>query len=77
MDRSIFQNARFQPSPDQADQARITDSMFDKPEHPIVIEAPKEVLRIRLQYPPRHAASNHLVEGCQGTMGTEPRSAAK
>jgi hypothetical protein len=29
MDRSVFQDARFQPAPDQADQARITDSMLD------------------------------------------------
>jgi hypothetical protein len=41
MNRSIFQDARFQPTPDQADQARIADSMFDKSEHPIVIEAPE------------------------------------
>lgn len=41
-------NARFQPAPDHADQARITDSMFDKSENPIVIEAPKEVIQIRL-----------------------------
>jgi len=42
------ENARFQPAPDQADQARITASMFDKSENPIVIEAPKEVIQIRL-----------------------------
>jgi len=46
MNLSIFQDARFQPTPDQADQARIADSMFDKSEDPIVIEAPKEVLQI-------------------------------
>jgi hypothetical protein len=34
MNRSIFQDARFQPTPDQADQARIAYSMFDKPEEP-------------------------------------------
>ena len=45
MNRSIFQDARFQPTPDQADQARIADSMFDKSEHPIVIEAHEEVLK--------------------------------
>src|SRR5215470_5553331 len=76
MDFSVFQNARLQPSPDQIYQARITDSMFDKPEHPIVIEAPKEVLQVRLQHPPDLAASNDLIKGCQGMMGTEPRSAA-
>jgi hypothetical protein len=36
MDLSIFQDTCFQPAPDQADQARITDSMFDKPKQPIV-----------------------------------------
>src|SRR5215510_8074414 len=77
MDCPIFQDARLQPTPDQIDQAWITDSVFDKPEHPIVIEAPKEVLQIRLQHPPNLAASNDLVEGCQGMMGTEPRPAAK
>src|ERR1035437_7478396 len=46
MDHSIFQDARFQPTPDQVDQARIADSMFDKSEDPIVIEAPKEVLLV-------------------------------
>jgi hypothetical protein len=43
MNHSIFQHARFQPAPDQADQARITDSMFDKPEDPIMIETPELV----------------------------------
>jgi len=33
---SIFQNACFQPSPDQADQARITDSVFNKSEQPFM-----------------------------------------
>jgi hypothetical protein len=41
MNRSIFQDARFQPPPDQADQARIAYSMFDKPEDPIMIETPE------------------------------------
>jgi hypothetical protein len=72
----IFQNARFQPAPDQIDYARITAPVFDKPEHPFVIEAPEEVLQIRLQHPPDHAASNGLIEGCQGTMGTAARSTA-
>src|SRR5690348_17334917 len=77
MDCSVFQDARLQPSPDQIDQARITDSMFDKPEHPLVIEAPKEVLQVRLQHPPDFAASDDLVKGCQSMMGAEPRPAAK
>jgi hypothetical protein len=33
---SIFQDACFQPSPDQADQARITDSVFNKSEQPFM-----------------------------------------
>jgi hypothetical protein len=41
MNRSIFQDARFQPPPDQADQARIAYPMFDKPEDPIMIETPE------------------------------------
>lgn len=47
MNLSIFQDARFQPTPDQADQARVTDSMFDKSEDPIVIETPKNFSRSR------------------------------
>src|SRR5262245_22485166 len=77
VDCSIFQNACFQPAPDQIDHARITDSVFDKLEHPFVIEAPEEVLQIRLQHPLDLAASNDLIEGCQGTMSPEPRSAAE
>jgi hypothetical protein len=44
MNLSIFHNARFQPAPDQADQARISNSMFNKPEQPLVIETPEEPL---------------------------------
>src|SRR5690348_9845468 len=77
MDRSVLQDACLQPTPDQIDQARIADSMFDKPEHPIVIEAPNEVLQIRLQHPAGHATGNDLIECCQSMMGTEPWSAAK
>src|SRR6202007_3419744 len=77
MDRSVLQDPRFQPAPDQADQTRITDSMLDKPENPIVIETPKEVLQIRLQHPARQAAGDDLVEGRQGMMSAEPWSAAE
>src|SRR5215510_7337049 len=77
IDYSIFQDACLQPAPDQIDQAPITDSVFDKPEHPFMIEAPEEVLQIRLQHPPDLAASNDLMEGCQSTMGPEPWSAAE
>src|ERR1700751_3223286 len=41
MDLSIFQDTRLQPAPDQTDQAWITDSMRDEPEHPIMIETPE------------------------------------
>jgi hypothetical protein len=44
----VFQNAGFQPPPYQVDQARISDSVFDKAEQPSVIKAPEEVLQIRL-----------------------------
>ena len=77
MDCSIFQDARLQPTPDQIDQAQITDSMCDEPEHPIVIEAPEEVLQIRLQHPTDLAAGDDLVEGRQGMVGTKPGSAAE
>jgi len=77
MDRSIFEDARFQPTPDQVDQARITDSMFDKSEDPIMIETPEEVLQIRLQHPADHAAGDDLIEGRQGVMGAELRPAAE
>jgi hypothetical protein len=77
VDCSVFQDARLQPTPDQIDQTRITDSLLDKPEYPIVIETPEEVLQIRLQHPPDLAASNDLIEGCQGMMGTDTGSAAE
>src|ERR1700692_790491 len=77
MNRSIFQDARFQPTPDQADQARIAYSMFDKSEDPIMIEPPEEVLQIRLQHPADHAAGDDLIEGRQGMMSAELRSAAE
>ena len=32
----IFQNACFQPASDQADQTRVSYSMFDKAEHPFM-----------------------------------------
>src|SRR6516165_6127452 len=77
MDLSIFQNARFQPAPDQTDQAWITDSMRDKSEHPIMIETPEEVLQIRLQHPADLAAGDDLIEGRQGMMSTELWPTAK
>src|SRR6202048_948913 len=77
MNRSIFQDARFQPTPDQVDQSRIADSMFDKSEDPIVIEAPKEVLQIRLQHPADQAAGDALSKGPQSMMGAELGSAAE
>src|ERR1700757_2899693 len=77
MHRSVFQDTRFQPAPDQVDRARITDSMFDKPEDPIMIETSEEVLQIRLQHPADHATGDDLIEGRQGVVGAEPRPAAE
>ena len=77
MDLSIFQNTCLQPTPDQIDQARITNSMLYKSEHPIMIEAPEEVLQIRLQHPANLAASDDLIEGRQGMMSAEPRPATE
>jgi hypothetical protein len=77
LDRSIFQDARFQPAPDQADQAWIADSVFHKPQDPLVIEASEEILQIRLQHPTNFAAGNHLVEGRQSMMGAQLWPAAK
>ena len=77
MDRSVFQDARLQPAPNQADQARITDSMLDKPEDPVMTETPEEVLQIRFQHPAYHAAGDDLVEGRQSVMGAELRPAAE
>src|SRR5262249_48116872 len=72
MNRSIFQDARFQPPPDQADQARIAYSMFDKPEDPIMIETPEEVLQVRLQHPANHAAADDLIGRRQGVLLLSP-----
>src|SRR5260370_23882629 len=51
--------------------------MFDKSEDPIVIEAPKEVLQIRLQHPADQSAGDDLSKGRQGMMGAELWSAAE
>src|SRR5262249_31372013 len=53
------------------------DSMFDKSEHPIVIEAPKEVLQIRLQHPANPPAGDDLSKGPQSMVGAELWSAAE
>src|SRR6202163_2130012 len=77
MDLSILQHTCFQPAPDQADQARITDSMLDKPEQPLVVQAPEEVLQIRLQHPSGLGAGDNLVEGRQRMMGAPSWPSAK
>ena len=77
MDLSIFQNTRFQPAPDQTDQAWITDSKRDETEDPIMIETPEEVLQIRLQNPSNFAAGDSLIEGRQGMMSAELWPATK
>ena len=51
VDLPIFQNACFQPAPDQVDQTPVSYPMFDKAEHPVVAQAPEEVLEVRLQQP--------------------------
>src|SRR5437879_13618516 len=42
-----------------------------------MIETPEEVLQIRLQHPADHAAGDDLIEGRQGMMSAELRSAAE
>src|SRR5215469_6031817 len=74
---SVFQYACFQPAPDQADQTRVSYSMFDKAEHPFVTQAPEKVLQIRLQNPFHFPTSNHFVKSCQRLMGAPPRPSAK
>src|SRR5690349_6070838 len=77
MDRSVFQDARFQPAPDQADQARIADAVLHEAEHPFVTETPEEILQVRLQHPAHLAAGDYLIEGCQGMVGSPFRPSAK
>src|SRR4029453_8513702 len=77
MHLSIFQHARFQPAPDQTDQAGSTDSMRDEAEDPFMTETPKEVLHIRLQHPSDCAAGDDLIEGRQGMMSAELWPTAK
>ena len=55
----------------------ITYSMFDKSEHPIMIETPKKFFKVRLQHPADHAAGDGLIEGRQGVMGAELWSARR
>ena len=76
MDLSIFQNPRFQPAPDQTDQAWITDKR-DETEYLIMIETPEEVFQIRLQNPSNFAAGDSLIEGRQGMMSAELWPATK
>ena len=45
IDLPIFQHACLQPAPDQTDQARVTNSMCDETEDPIVMKLPKKFFR--------------------------------
>src|SRR5882724_2195085 len=73
----IFQNACFQPAPDQADQTRVSYPMLDKAEHPFVAQAPEVVLEVRFQHPFHFPAGNYFVQCCQRLMGTPPRPSTK
>jgi hypothetical protein len=46
---SFLQYPCFQPAPDQADQARISDAVLHELEEPVVVETAEEVLQIRLE----------------------------
>src|SRR5215469_9628694 len=74
---SVFQYVCFPPAPDQADQTRVSDSMFDKAEHPFVTQAPEKVLQIRLQNPFHFPTSNPFMPCCQCLMGASTRPTAK
>ncbi|MDA3920854.1 MAG: hypothetical protein PF501_09285 [Salinisphaera sp.] len=74
---TFFQYAGFQPSSYQADDARITDPVFNKAQQPFMIQAAKEVLHIGLQHPAHPLAGNRLIEGCQCMMRAATGSTAK
>jgi hypothetical protein len=50
----------------------MATQMFNKPEQPIVVEAPEEVLQVRLQHPSRLATGDHFIEGRQSVMALSP-----
>src|SRR5271157_5618331 len=77
MNLAILQDACLQPAPDQTDHARIADAVLHEPEHPLVTETPEEILQVCLQHPTHLAASDHLIEGCQGVMGSPARPPAE
>jgi hypothetical protein len=77
MNLAIFQHPCLQPAPDQADQARVADSMFDEAQDPLVTQTPEEVLQVRLQHPAHLAARDPLIERGECTMGTQPRPPAE
>jgi hypothetical protein len=74
MDLSIFQNTRFQPAPDQTDQAWITDSMRDKSEDPIMIETPEEVPDVGVKYVVHLPTGDRHRQGVQRIVRPSSRS---
>ena len=75
MDLPIFQYACLEPAPDQADQTRISDSVFHEAEQPSMIKAPEEVLQIRLQHPPHLATGDQSGRSQSFWCGHYPLSA--
>src|SRR6202023_516527 len=69
MNLFILQNTCLQPAPNQTDQALISHSMFHEAEHPFVIQAPEEILEVRLQHPLDFSASDPLMKRCQRLVG--------
>ena len=51
--------------------------MFNKSEQPIVVEAPEQVLQVRLQHPSRLATGDHLIKCRQSVMGAHPCPSAE
>src|SRR5256885_4831768 len=49
IDLAIFQDACFQPAPDQADHARIADAVLHEAEHPFVTETPEVGSQVKVE----------------------------
>ena len=73
----VFQDPSFQPAPDQAEQARVADSVLNEAEQPVVVYTPKAVLQIRLEDPAHLPPRNHFCERGQSVMGTQTGASAE
>ena len=77
LDDPVFQHPGFPPTSQQSEDARVSDAVLHTAKSPCMVYTSEEIPQVRLIDPAHRLARDHFMQGGQGRMRPDARSAPK